>query len=114
MSNMMKYKGHYGSVNFSAEDKIFYGKLEFINSAVLFEGTDIKSLEKDFKEAVNDYIEMCKQKGLEPQKPFNGSFNVRTGSELHRRAVIYAQEQNSNLNKVVIEALENYLPSKAA
>jgi predicted HicB family RNase H-like nuclease len=114
MSNMMKYKGYYGSVNFSAEDKVFYGKLEFINSAVLFEGTDIKSLEKDFKEAVTDYIEMCKKKGLEPQKPFKGSFNVRTGSELHRRAVFYAQEQNSNLNKIIIDALENYLPSKAA
>lgn len=110
----MQYKGYYGSVNFSAEDRIFYGKLEFINSAVLFEGVDIKSLEKDFKDAVKDYIQMCKKKGLEPQKPFKGSFNVRTGSELHRRAVLYAQEQNSNLNKVIIEALENYLPSKAA
>jgi len=113
MSNMMKYKGYYGSVNFSAEDKVFYGKLEFINSAVLFEGTDIKSLEKDFKEAVNDYIEMCEKKGLEPQKPFKGSFNVRTGSDLHRRAALYAQGKNTNLNKIIIEALENYLPKAA-
>ncbi len=70
MSNILKYKGYYGSVNFSAEDKIFYGKLEFINSAVMFEGTDIKSLEKDFKDAVNDYLEMCQKKGLEPQQLF--------------------------------------------
>lgn len=110
---MLEYKGYYGSVNFSAEDKVFYGKLEFINSTVLFEGTDIKSLEKDFKNAVNDYIEMCQEKGLEPQKPFKGTFNVRTGPELHRRAVLYAQTKNTNLNKIVIEALENYLQKAA-
>jgi len=114
MSNMMKYKGYYGSVNFSAEDKVFYGKVEFINSAVLFEGTDIQSLEKDFENAVDDYIKLCKKKGIEPQKPFKGSFNVRTGSELHKRAVLYAQEQNSNLNTVIVEALESYLPKRAA
>lgn len=110
----MKYKGYYGTVNFSAEDKIFYGKLEFINSAVMFEGTDVKSLEKDFKAAVNEYIELCKEQEIEPQKPFKGSFNVRTGTELHRKAVIHAIENNKNLNTLVTEALENYLEHKKA
>ena len=72
------------------------------------------NLNAAFKDAINDYLETCKKEGVKPQKPFKGNFNVRTGSDLHRRAALFAQDQDSNLNKVVIEALENYLPPKAA
>ncbi|MCE2928863.1 MAG: type II toxin-antitoxin system HicB family antitoxin [Candidatus Caenarcaniphilales bacterium] len=113
MSNLIEYKGYYGSVNFSAEDKVFYGKLEFINSAIMFEGTDIKSLEKDFKNAVEDYLTLCQKKGIDPQRPFKGSFNVRTGEDLHRKLVVYAEKNDLNLNKVVVEALEEYLKKAA-
>ena len=37
MSNILEYKGYIGRVEFSAEDKIFHGKLEFINDLVTFE-----------------------------------------------------------------------------
>lgn len=111
---MLEYKGYYGSIDYCPEDKVFYGKVEFINGLISYEGTDVKSIEKNFKSAINDYLEYCKKKDIEPQKSFKGSFNVRAGSDLHRRAVLYAQEKGSNLNKVVTEALENYLPRKAA
>lgn len=34
----MKYKNYIGSVSFSDEDNVFYGKIEGINSMVNFEG----------------------------------------------------------------------------
>ena len=77
-------------------------------------GNTIKSLQKSFKEAVNDYLEMCAAEGMEPEESFKGSFNVRTGSELHRLAVLTAKERGLNLNQIVTEALEKHLkkPSK--
>ena len=39
MKNILKYKGFVGSVNFCAEDRAFYGKVEGINDLVTFEGT---------------------------------------------------------------------------
>ncbi|NEQ85767.1 MAG: type II toxin-antitoxin system HicB family antitoxin, partial [Moorea sp. SIO2I5] len=48
-------------------------------------------------------------KGIEPEKPFKGSFNIRPGTELHRRAAYAAIEQGINLNQLVTEALEQYL-----
>ncbi len=48
MKNMMNYKGYYGSVNFDADDLIFYGKLEFINSLISYEGETAKEIHTAF------------------------------------------------------------------
>ena len=109
MIDMMEYKGYLGSVHYSDEDRCFYGKIEHIRDLVSYEGQDVASIKKSFEEVVNDYLETCKAKNKVPDRPFKGSFNVRTGPELHRQAYIYAQEKKVNLNNVIISALENYL-----
>jgi predicted HicB family RNase H-like nuclease len=110
MKDTMIYKGYIGSVHYSDDDQVFFGKLEYIKSLVNYEGTDVKSLKQAFEEAVDDYLDLSAREGTKPEKPFKGSFNVRAGSELHRRAALFAKEKGLNLNKVVTEALEQYLP----
>jgi predicted HicB family RNase H-like nuclease len=110
---MLEYKGYYGSVDYSKEDKVFFGKVEFIKGLISYEGTDVKSLNQAFEDAVNDYLETCKRQKLEPQKPFKGSFNVRVGTELHRKAMILAQKKDSKLNRIIVEALKQYLANQA-
>jgi predicted HicB family RNase H-like nuclease len=39
MSNILEYKGFIGRVEFSAEDRILHGRIEFINDLVTFEAT---------------------------------------------------------------------------
>lgn len=106
MSDLMKYKGFLGSVRYSDVDGIFYGKLEFIRGLVAFEGEDVNSLRKAFKEAVDDYLETCDGEGVEPQKVFSGSFNVRTGTKLHREVSMASLSEGVGLNQFVKEALE--------
>ncbi|WP_299414391.1 type II toxin-antitoxin system HicB family antitoxin [Acaryochloris sp. IP29b_bin.148] len=113
MKNMMEYQGYFGSVNFSNEDEVFFGKVEFIRSLISYEGTDVQSLKSAFHEAVDEYLSDCAENKIEPERPFKGSFNIRPGTQLHRRAAIAAQQRGINLNALVTEALENYLqPSK--
>jgi len=109
MKDMMFYKGYYGSVHYSDEDRVFHGKIEFIRSVVSYEGSNAESLRKAFQEAVDDYLELCAEEGKKPAKPFKGSFNVRTGSDLHRKAALFAKTKGTNLNKIATEALEKYL-----
>jgi len=109
MKDMMAYKGYHGSVHYSDEDQIFHGKIEFIRSLVSYEGTDVRSLRMAFEEAADDYIELCEEEGKAPEIPFKGSFNVRTGTDLHRRAALIAKSKGMNLNRIVTDALENYL-----
>ena len=80
MKDTMSYKGYIGSVHYSDEDQVFFGKLEYIKSLVNYEGADVKSLKQSFEEAVEDYLDLCKQKGLEAEQPFQGNFNVRANA----------------------------------
>jgi predicted HicB family RNase H-like nuclease len=105
----MEYKGYLGSVRFSGEDEVFHGKLQGIRDLVTYEGTDVASLKQNFTGAVDDYLETCRKRGKSPEQPFKGTFNVRVGRELHKRAAVYAAEHKKKLNSVVSEALEKYL-----
>lgn len=108
MKNMMRYKGYYGSVNFDADDLIFYGKLEFINALVSYEGETAKEIDAAFKEAVNDYLDTCSVREVEPEKPFKGSLNIRIGRELHEKAALIAKEIGcSSLNEFIKQALDH-------
>lgn len=64
MKNMIEYKGYLGSVNYNDEDKIFYGKVEYIRSLISYEGQDVESLRASFHEAVEDYLALCQEKGI--------------------------------------------------
>lgn len=102
----MVYKDYYGTVHYSADDELFYGKLEGINDSITFEGTTVQELKSAFEEAVDDYLEICKELNKEPQKPYKGSFNVRIDPELHKKLAIKAIEEGVSLNKIVEEAIK--------
>lgn len=108
MKNMMRYKGYYGSIDFEPEDLIFYGKLEFINALVSFEGETAKEIDAAFKEAVDDYLESCIARGIQPEKPFKGSLNVRIGRDRHEKAALIVRETGCpSLNSFINQALDH-------
>lgn len=109
MNTMLGYKGYLGSVEYNDEDEVLHGRLEFIRDLVTYEGEDAKGIKAAFQEAVDDYLELCEAEGRKPDVPLKGSFNVRPGRELHRRAMLYAKRRGINLNTVVSDALRRYL-----
>lgn len=106
MNDILEYKTYYASVQFSAEDDVFYGKIIGINDLVSFEGTTVPQLKKAFYDAVDDYLATCKALGKEPDKMYKGSFNVRIPSELHRQAARQAALKSMSLNDYVRYALD--------
>lgn len=106
MKDRIKYKEFIGSVHFSAEDEVFFGKIEGINDLVTFEGNTVNKLKSAFKEAVHDYIELCTDTGKEMLKSFKGSFNVRVNPELHSKAFESALLEGKTLNQFIKEAIE--------
>jgi predicted HicB family RNase H-like nuclease len=106
MNNTLKYKGFFASVVFSDEDNILFGKLEGIDDLIMFEGSSVSELKKMFKEAVDDYIEICKQTNKPCLKSFKGSFNVRVKPEIHQRASMIAIAKGISLNQLVQKAIE--------
>lgn len=113
MNNTMEYKGYVGSVEFSEEDALFYGKVLGIRALISYEGTNAAELVADFHGAVDDYLELCAQSGTEPEKAYKGSFNVRISPELHKQAVIAAMSQNMSLNSFVETSIQQALHAGA-
>lgn len=56
VGNTIQYKGYVGSVEFSEEDGIFYGKVMGVCSLISYEGENEKELLNDFHNAVDDYL----------------------------------------------------------
>ena len=109
MNNTMQYKGYIGSVEFSEADCVFFGKVQGIRSLISYEGRNAKELVKDFHGAVDDYLNSCEKSGTAPEVAYKGSFNVRIGSELHRRAALFAIEHNQSLNSFIEQAVYDKL-----
>lgn len=59
----VEYKGYIGSIEYSLEDRVFYGKLLNIEDLVTYEGEEIYSLYNHYLEAVDDYIKFKKEIG---------------------------------------------------
>jgi len=112
MNNTMEYKGYVGTVEFSEEDGLFYGKVMGIRSLISYEGTTARELIEDFHGAVDDYLLLCTNQGMEPEKAYKGSFNVRISPELHKQVAIYAMENQISLNSFVEDAMKWYVADK--
>jgi predicted HicB family RNase H-like nuclease len=109
MKNAMRYKGYTGSVEFSEEDNVFFGRIIGINDRIIFEGDSVKSLRCDFEESVDEYLELCAEIGKEPERVYKGTFNVRVTPELHRKLAIYSASHGKTLNATVEEAIQSYI-----
>ena len=81
INNTMKYKGYIGSVEFSEEDKIFFGRVLGIHTYVSYDGKDVDTLISSFHQMVDDYLLMCKENNIEPEIGYKGSFNIRVSPE---------------------------------
>ena len=112
MKSILKYKGFIGSVNFSAEDRAFYGKIEGINDLVTFEGTTVDELEEAFKYMVEEHIQDCEQEGKPAEKSYKGSFNVRISPDMHRQAAQIASIQGITLNQLIQRAIQHELEAE--
>ncbi|MDO5445830.1 MAG: type II toxin-antitoxin system HicB family antitoxin [Eubacteriales bacterium] len=112
MSNTMEYKGYVGSVEFSEEDGVLFGKVMGIRALISYEGESGRELLADFHSAVDEYLALCEEKGIEPERAYKGSFNVRISPELHRKISVCAAEQQISLNSFVENALLSSVAAK--
>jgi predicted HicB family RNase H-like nuclease len=101
----LEYKGYTGSIEYSKEDDLLFGKVLGINGLISYEGKTGNELETDFKEAIDTYLADCKSDGIAPEKPFKGSFNVRISPVLHQKAALLAMEDKMSLNNFVAESI---------
>ena len=106
----LKYKGYTGSVEYSEEDKCLFGKVQgMAKDGIIYEGETVEQLTKDFEGAIDDYLQMCNDKGITPRKPYTGVLNVRLSPEMHSGAAMAASKEGITINAFIRNAVARAL-----
>lgn len=105
--NKLTYKGYTGTIDASIEDSCLHGQILFIDDIITYEGSTVIEIKTSFVEAVDRYLAYCKKTGKPANKPYSGTFNVRIGQELHRKAVEIACHRGIKLNDFVTQSIKD-------
>jgi predicted HicB family RNase H-like nuclease len=65
----------------------------------------VKEIKIAFKEAVDDYLQLCKELGKNPEKPYSGKVMFRIDPAVHAKAALAAQLKGVSLNQWAEEVL---------
>ena len=71
MSSLLSYKNYNGTVEYSEEDECLYGKIIGLKSLISYEGDSVRELKQDFENAVDGYLEDCREREVEPEQVYS-------------------------------------------
>lgn len=103
--NIIKYKNYTGSIEFDDENNFFHGEVINMRDVITFQGKSIAELRKALKDSIEDYLDFCKKRKEDPEKPFSGHFIVRTTPEIHQKIFHAAKKSGKSLNAWIEEKL---------
>ena len=102
---MMEYKGYRAAVTFDYEAGVFHGEVVDTRDVIVFEGTSVQQLKKEFRFSIDDYLAVCAERGRTPDKPFSGKIPLRVPPEIHRKAIAAAKAEGKSLNAWLTETV---------
>ncbi|HSU15133.1 type II toxin-antitoxin system HicB family antitoxin [Longimicrobium sp.] len=105
----MNYRGYTARYDIDEDDRVLVGRIDGIRDVVTFEGDTFNQLEEEFHRSVDEYIRYCREQGAEPERPYSGTFLIRTTPARHAAVAKRAREENTSLNSWVIAALDRAL-----
>ena len=102
---MMEYKGYIAKVDIDTEARVFHGEVINLRDVTTFEAGCVDDLLQEFHISVDDYLDFCKERGENPERPFSGKFLLRVDRELHKEIFIKSQLEKKSLNSWIAETL---------
>ena len=107
----LEHKGYFGTIEYSTADNCLYGKVIGLNkeTCITYEGETASELYEDFKGAIDDYLEYCNERGVNPKKSYNGELNIHIPFEVHARIATYAENHGTSINAFICDSIERRL-----
>ena len=109
--NTMTLDGYNAKIEYDAELDLFRGEILGLNGGADFYGKNPKELRSEFKKSLQIFLEVCREKGIEPRRNYSGKFNLRIPPELHEKLAIAAQAEGKSINTLAQEALRDCVAS---
>lgn len=107
----MTIDSYHAKIEYDEELDLFRGEILGLSGGADFCGKNPKELRTEFKRSLQVFLEVCKEKGIEPKRHFSGKFNLRIPPELHEKLAIAAQAQGKSINTLAQEALQERVAS---
>ena len=104
--NTMTLDGYSAKIEYDAELDLFRGEVLGLTGGADFYGKNPKELRAEFKKSLQVFLEVCREKGIEPRRNYSGKFNLRIPAELHEKLAIVAQAEGKSINTIAQEALQ--------
>jgi predicted HicB family RNase H-like nuclease len=97
---MMEYKGYIsGPIDIDPADGTLSATVAGLRDVVHFEGTSAVELAQAFRDSVDTYLDICREQGRSPDRPFSGRILVRTAPDLHRKAALGAAAEGVSISQ---------------
>ena len=103
--NIMMHDDYKAKIEYDTDLDLFRGEILGLNGGADFYGRDPEELRLEFQKSLDIFLEVCREKGIEPRRQYSGRFNLRIPPELHERLAIAAQAEGKSINKLAQEAL---------
>lgn len=108
MNNIMTIDGQKAVIQYDPDIEMFRGEFLNLSGGADFYASDIDGLKREGRQSLKVYLDMCREKGIEPYKSYSGRFNVRMSPDLHAAIVCKAAAQGKSLNDLIVEAVTVY------
>ncbi len=86
-------------------DELMHGSVINTRAVLHFAGRDIDELKAALQDTIEDYQDWCRERGVEPEKPFSGTLSLRLDPELHRRVAEKAALAGQSINQFIADRL---------
>jgi predicted HicB family RNase H-like nuclease len=104
---MIEYKGYVaGPIDIDPEDGTLSGTVAGLRDVIHFEGATAADLAQAFRDSIDAYLDLCTERGTDPDRPFNGKILVRTQPDLHRKAALRAAAEGVSISQWISRQIE--------
>jgi predicted HicB family RNase H-like nuclease len=104
--NTMKLSEYSAKIDYDSELDRFRGEILGLSGSADFYGNNLKELRPELKRSLQVFLEVCREKGIEPKRHFSGKFNLRISPELYEKLALAAQAQGKSIHALAQEALQ--------
>ena len=105
--NIMTLDGYSAKIGYDAELDLFRGEILGLNGGADFYGKNPQELREEFQISLRVFLDVCKEKSIEPRRNYSGKFNLRIPPDLHEKLAIVAQAEGKSINSLAQEALQH-------
>lgn len=74
---LMTVDGYKARIEYDAEPDCFRGEILGLNGGADFHGRNPRELRQEFRRSLAVFLEVCREKGIEPRRSYSGKFNLR-------------------------------------